>query len=111
MPGSGLMPAIASAMVIIACIWTVLSGDVGEGPRFAAPALGYCSGFVAILPLTVAIGLLPALALVTVAVLRLVEGMALPRAALLAVSTALGSWLLFDRILMVPLPHGALGIF
>lgn len=111
MPGSGLMPAIASTMVVVASLWTVFSGDLGERPRFALPALGYCAGFVAILPLTAAIGLLPSLVLVGVAILRLIEGMTLLRASFVAVTVALGSWFLFERLLMVPLPHGALGIF
>nr|WP_273033230.1 tripartite tricarboxylate transporter TctB family protein [Pseudaminobacter soli] len=107
MPGSGLMPVIACAMIVVACLWTILARDTGERARFASPPLAYCVGFVAILALTSVIGLLPALAIVAAAILRF-EGMSLPRSILIAVAVALGSWLLFERTLMVPLPGGAI---
>lgn len=107
MPGSGLMPVVACAMVIVACLCTILARDTGGRARFASPPLAYCAGFFAILPLTAAIGLLPALAAVATAILRF-EGMSLARSVVIAVAVALGSWLLFERTLMVPLPGGAI---
>jgi hypothetical protein len=107
MPGSGLMPVVSCAMVIVPCLWTILARDTGETARFASPALAYCAGFVAILLLTAAIGLLPALAIVAAAILHF-EGMSLPRSVIIAAAVALGSWLLFERTLMVPLPGGAI---
>lgn len=107
MPGPGLMPVVSCAMVIAACLWTILARDIGEKARFTSPALAYCAGFVAILLLTAAIGLLPALAIVAAALLSY-EGLSLPRSVIIAAAVALGSWLLFERALMVPLPGGAI---
>jgi hypothetical protein len=107
MPGSGVMPVVSCAMVIVPCLWSILTRDTGERARFASPALAYCAGFVAILPLTAVIGLLPALAVVATAILYF-EGMSLSRSVIVAASVALGSWLLFERTLMVPVPGGAI---
>jgi len=109
MPGSGLMPVIASVMVIVSCLWTIAAGDTGERPRFAWPPVAYSAGFVALLPLAAIVGLLPALAIVAAVVLRFIEGVPMLRSAMVTASIAIGSWLLFERILMVPLPHGLLG--
>jgi len=106
-PGSGLLPVVSCAMAIVPCLWTILARDTGESASFASPAIAYCAGFVAILPLTAAIGLLPALAIVATAILRL-EGISFPRSVIIAAALGLGSWLLFERTLMVPLPSGAI---
>lgn len=109
MPGSGLMPIIASVIVIVSCLWTIVAGDTGERPRFARPPLAYGAGFVALLPLAAIFGLLPALAIVAAVILCFVEGVPMLRSVIITASIAIGSWLLFERTLMVPLPHGMLG--
>ncbi|SMH29507.1 tripartite tricarboxylate transporter TctB family protein [Mesorhizobium australicum] len=109
MPGSGLMPSIAAAIVIVACLWAAVAETAQENLSFGLRPLAYCVGLVAILPLSLLVGLLPGLAIVAAVILRFVEGMSIPRSALIAAGTAFGSWLLFERTLMVPLPHGLLG--
>ena len=106
-PGSGLMPLAGGAIVLVSCLAIAIS------ERHAPPAvvlrktpLAYAAAFLVLLPLTAVIGLLPALAILSVVILGAVERMPLGRAVLVAAVVSGGSWLLFSRLLLVPLPQG-----
>jgi putative tricarboxylic transport membrane protein len=104
-PGAGMMPAIAGALLLAANL-SDLPGATGErgisvpGRRVA----GHLAGLFLLVPLSPLIGMVPALAVLSFAILHFVEQLAATRAAVIAVAAALGSWLLFERLLSVPLP-------
>jgi hypothetical protein len=62
------------------------------------------AGLVALIPLTPVIGLLSALAVLVFGILHFIERVTLSRAAVITGATVAGSWLLFERLLSVPLP-------
>ena len=62
------------------------------------------AGLAALVPLTPVLGLLPALAVLVYAILHFIEHVTLSRAAAITAATVTGSWLLFERLLSVPLP-------
>jgi hypothetical protein len=103
-PGAGLMPATAGVLLLVASVVDLrFSTDQGR-PVIAWRPLSYMAGLVALVPLTPLIGLLPALAMFIFAVLYFVERLAVFRAAAVAAGAVAGSWLLFERLLSVPLP-------
>ncbi|MBS7703096.1 tripartite tricarboxylate transporter TctB family protein [Chelatococcus asaccharovorans] len=107
MPGSGLMPLVGASLVIVACLGVAIrERGLPSGFTVHPAPLAYGVGFVLLLPLTALIGLLPALGLMAVAILRWVEHLSLGRSVAVAAVAVLGSWLLFQRLLLVPLPLG-----
>ena len=64
----------------------------------------YMVGLISLMALTPLIGMLPALALFIFAVLYFIEGLAALHATAIAGVAVVGSWLLFERLLSVPLP-------
>ena len=104
-PGAGLMPATAGALLLVASLLDLrIARDQRQWPAIAWPTLSYMAGLVVLVPLTPLIGLLPALAVFIFAILYFVERLALHRAAAIAGVAVAGSWLLFERLLSVPLP-------
>lgn len=104
-PGPGLLPTIAAVLLLVASlasIWSARSGD-GESVAIGRVA-GYALGLILLVPVTAVIGMLPALALFVAVVLWLIEGLRPVHAIAIAVGSALGCWLLFERLLSVPLP-------
>jgi putative tricarboxylic transport membrane protein len=104
-PGAGLMPATAAAILLVASL-ADLRFQPGQ-PRW--PVLGsrpasYMAGLVLLVPLTPLIGLLPALAAFIFVILYFVERLTALRAITIAAGGIAGSWLLFERLLSVPLP-------
>ncbi|MBP1845581.1 hypothetical protein J2046_003854 [Rhizobium petrolearium] len=107
MPGSGLMPLAGGIIVVLSCLAIAIK------ERRKAFILGvsrvpaaYATGFFLLVPVADAIGLLPALAVLSVILLSYVERMPFWRSAIVAVVVSCGSWLLFERLLLVPLPQG-----
>ena len=108
MPASGLMPVVGCAIVLCACLWVAVAESPHATTEVSRPSLVYFAGFAALLPIAALIGLLPALFIVAVALLRFVEGLPLPRAVAIAAAIGLGSWVVFQELLGVPLPHGSI---
>lgn len=104
-PGAGLMPAVAGALLLLASL-SDLRPVKGLHRRLeiASRPLSYMAGLVALIPLTPVIGLLPALAVLVFGILHFIERVTLSRAAVITGATVAGSWLLFERLLSVPLP-------
>lgn len=104
-PGAGLMPALAGTLLLLASL-----GDLRteKGPRrppaFAWRPLGYVAGLAALVPLTPLVGLLPALAVLVFVILHFLERVSLRRSTVITGAIVVGSWLLFERLLSVPLP-------
>jgi Tripartite tricarboxylate transporter TctB family len=103
-PGAGLMPATAGALLLVASVIDLRFSASQGRPAIAWRPLSYMAGLVSLLPLTPLIGLLPALAVFIFAVLYLVERLPVLRATAVAGGAVAGSWLLFERLLSVPLP-------
>ena len=104
-PGAGMMPAIAGGLLLAASLADFRSHATTQdisvpGRRVAS----YLVALVLLVPLTPLIGMGPALAVFAFGILRFVEHVATLRAAILALAMAAGSWLLFERLLSVPLP-------
>jgi len=104
-PGAGLIPATAGALLLVASLPDLrISRGHRQWPAIAWYPLSYMAGLVLLVPLTPLIGLLPALAVFIFAILYFVERLAMLRAAVIAGIAVAGSWLLFERLLSVPLP-------
>ncbi|WP_088348160.1 MULTISPECIES: tripartite tricarboxylate transporter TctB family protein [Rhodomicrobium] len=104
-PGSGLLPMAAAVILLLASLgsFTREPGSA-EGPGNLPRAACYAVGLVAIPPAVMLLGMLPALALFTAIILRLVEAFRMPTVAAVTGASVLGNWLLFDRLLHVALP-------
>ncbi|MCZ0732819.1 tripartite tricarboxylate transporter TctB family protein [Phreatobacter sp. AB_2022a] len=109
-PGPGLMPVVGAGLMLAASLASFGRDKTDSAPEQAGPGLAgslpYMAGFVALIPLTLLIGLLPALALVGAAILRLANGYSTSRAAAIAGGVAAASWVIFAWALAVPLPRG-----
>jgi putative tricarboxylic transport membrane protein len=104
-PGAGLMPAVAGALLLLASLSDLRPAKgLHRQPKVAWRPLSFIVGLVALVPLTPVIGLLPALAVLVFGILHFIERVTLPRAAVITIATIAGSWLLFERLLSVPLP-------
>ncbi len=99
------MPAIAGALLLVASLVDLrFSINQRQWPVTAWRPASYMAGLVLLLPVTPLIGLLPALAVFIFAILYFVERQAVLRATTIAGVAVAGSWLLFERLLSVPLP-------
>lgn len=107
-PGPGLMPAIGAALMLLASLASMRSAaaDDAEG-GFPRSAMVMLLGMALIVPVTTILGLLGALACFTLFSLRVIDRVSLPRSVLLMLGVVGGSWLLFERLLSVPLPKPA----
>jgi putative tricarboxylic transport membrane protein len=103
-PGAGLMPAVAGTLLLASLTDLRPAKGLHRRPEFAWRPLSYMAGLLALIPLTPVIGLLPALAVLVFGILHFIERVTLSRAAVTTGATVAGSWLLFERLLSVPLP-------
>jgi putative tricarboxylic transport membrane protein len=111
MPGSGLVPLVGAGLLFIAGVASALSPaplDEAEELPERRRQFGYIAGLLALPPAIVAIGMFPALALFAFATLYLIERLSIAKAIGIAVASMIGAWLLFERLLSVPLPRSAL---
>jgi Tripartite tricarboxylate transporter TctB family len=107
--GSGLMPMVGAGFVLVSSIVYMLVGaSEDREPQNIHKVASYIVALVA-LPVGVAVfGMLPALAVFAVAVLLLVERIALRKALLIAFAALAFNWLVFQQLLQVALPRSAL---
>jgi putative tricarboxylic transport membrane protein len=108
-PGPGLMPTIGASLMIVAALLSIggLRRDPEAQPGAPSRAsLIYVVSFGLLLPLTAIVGLLPALGLLAAGLLYFAERQSLRLSLSLPVAAAAASWLLFEHLLLVPLPHG-----
>jgi hypothetical protein len=117
-PGPGLLPAMAATLVLVATIAAIVAerraretvaSPVAMAPEAAPPAsrkvLVYAAGLVALPAVIAALGMLAALGLFVLLILRFVERASSGLACAVAGSCVAGSWLLFDVLLKVSLPQ------
>jgi putative tricarboxylic transport membrane protein len=104
-PGAGLMPTAAAALLLIASLADLrMPADRRRWPALAWRPASYMVGLVSLVALTPLIGMLPALAVFIFAILYFIERLAALHATAIAGVAVVGSWLLFERLLSVPLP-------
>jgi putative tricarboxylic transport membrane protein len=104
-PGPGLMPLVGALIMLLACLAS-FSGKTAEASEpIDRPAVAnYIVGLVALPTGIMVLGMLPALALFTAVTLRGIERMRTVQVFVITAATAIGSWLLFEKLLHVPLP-------
>jgi hypothetical protein len=108
-PGSGLLPTIAALVLLVASLASFSRrAEEGEEPGNFPRAASYAAGLIAIPPVVMLLGMLPALALFTAVILRVVEGFRIFRVLLIMGLSVLGNWILFEKLLNVPLPQPGL---
>jgi hypothetical protein len=109
-PGAGLLPCIAAALLLVTSLLALLERASGErAPADAEPVAGskvagYGIGLIVLPPAILVLGMLPALGLFVLVLLRAAEGARWRTAIAVAVASTALSWLLFVRLLRVPLP-------
>lgn len=110
-PGAGLMPSPAAALLAIASLLALREAPPSDPEEEPDPGrlARYSIALVALTPAILVVGMMPALGLFILLCLRLAERMSWRSAALIAVAGTAGSWLLFERLLQVPLPRGLWG--
>lgn len=104
-PAAGMMP-MAAALLLLGASLGVLRW---KKPRLSWPPgawrkAGTIGGLVLLVPAIALLGMLGALGLFCFAMLYGVERLPLARSAAIALGAVTGSWLLFERLLSVPLP-------
>lgn len=104
-PGPGLLPIIGAMILLVASLASIRREAETE---FLTPQSYLVAGYVAgllVIPLCVfLLGMLPTLAIFTVLVLRVFEKLRTLPVLLIAGANALGSWVLFEKLLDVSLP-------
>jgi putative tricarboxylic transport membrane protein len=103
-PGPGLMPAAAGALLVCASA-AELRVAAPSWPQFGRRLLTH-AGLLILLPFaSLVLGMLAALAAYAIVVLYVIERRPLPEAAAVASLATAGCWLLFEKLLSVPLPR------
>jgi hypothetical protein len=108
-PGAGLMPVLAAVILLVTSLLSLLErrqpaeGEAYDNRRVA----WYGAGLLVLGPAILAVGMLAALGLFVLIMLRLAEHARWRTAALVAGLSVAASWLLFVRLLSVPLPGPA----
>jgi len=109
-PGPGFFPIVAGGALLLLALATLAER---EGPAedgvFIRRLLGYVAGLVGFALAMEPLGALPAVAVLFVWLLGAVEGLSWRAVASTTVVATAGAWLLFDRLLNVPLPRGPFG--
>ena len=122
-PGPGLFPLLACALAVVAALLSIgeswfgkvpapIEGDAEEdaGPIGWRRLLVYVAVVLGWPWLLAPLGFLLSTALSLLVLLRIGERMAWPGVALVLVGALGASWLVFERLLGVPLPRGAFGL-
>jgi hypothetical protein len=104
-PAAGLMP-MAAAILLLAASLAALRWEIPRlvWPQGAWRKASYIGGLLLLVPAISLLGMLGALGLFCFALLYGVERLPLARSAAIAICAMMGSWLLFGRLLSVPLP-------
>jgi putative tricarboxylic transport membrane protein len=102
-PGAGLMPAAAGALLVCASAAEIRLA-APRWPTFSRRLLAHAGALILLPFASLGLGMLVALATYVVAVLYVIEGRRLLSAAGIAGLATAGCWLLFEKLLSVPLP-------
>lgn len=106
-PGAGLMPCLGATLLLIASVFVFREKQSAAGDDVHVGRIAGYGGGLLLLPLAVSVvGMLPALGLFILILLRLAEGVRWRAAVAAAVISSAAAWLLFGHLLQVPLPGG-----
>jgi putative tricarboxylic transport membrane protein len=106
-PGAGLMPGIASlALVVFAGIAAFEAPPAAGEPVHVPRLAGYVAGLAGFALLMGPLGAIPSIVALFAWTLGVVERWRWRTVAAIAAGAALFAWVLFDRLLSVPLPRG-----
>jgi hypothetical protein len=103
-PGPGMMPAIGASLVLAAIAASMICENDTRKYHPHRPVLVFAAGLIAIIPVTLVAGLLASLGLFAIYALRICSSVPLKRAIPTALGVAAASWLVFEKLLSVPLP-------
>lgn len=109
-PGAGMMPGLSGvALCVFAAIAAFERRASQEEPAHLPRLAGYVAGLAGFALLMDPIGAVPAIIALFLWTLGVVERWPWRRVLPIAAGAALFAWVLFDRLLQVPLPKGLLG--
>jgi putative tricarboxylic transport membrane protein len=113
-PGAGLFPAASGgAMALLGLLILVTEtstpGPAPQGESRPLRLLGYIAGLLAFALLMETLGAIAAIVLLFLWLLAVVERLPWRLVLAVTVGSAFSTWLLFERLLQVPLPRGFLG--
>jgi hypothetical protein len=102
------MPTIAALILLVASLGSFRREPEEQGePVNISRSAAYAAGLVALPPAVMLLGMLPALALFTAVILRLVEGYRAATVLAITGANVLGNWIVFEQLLNVGLPQPA----
>lgn len=105
-PGAGLMPCFGAALLLVCSLFSLREKlATAEGRPDFGRVFGYGTGLLLLYPGTLLLGMLPALGIFILLLLRFAEGARWPGAMLVALVSSAAGWLLFGQLLQVPLPQ------
>ena len=111
-PGAGLMPSLAAILLAATSLLALgdkPTADVAEDESDPGRLARYAIALIALVPAILVVGMMPALGLFLLLCLRLAERMSWRSSLTIALCGTAASWLLFERLLQVPLPRGVWG--
>jgi putative tricarboxylic transport membrane protein len=108
-PGPGLLPSLAGASLSLFAGWSLFVAPpaASEGQVFLPRLAGYVVGLLGFGLLMKPLGAIVVIVLLFLWILGIVERLAWQRVLVITVCASAGAWLLFDRLLGVPLPRFA----
>jgi putative tricarboxylic transport membrane protein len=111
-PGAGLMPSLAAILLAATSLMALGEKPIAEpveGEPDPDRLVRYAIALIALVPAILVVGMMPALGLFMLLCLRLAERMSWRSSLTIALCGTAASWLLFERLLQVPLPRGVWG--
>ena len=108
-PGAGLLPVVAAVLLLVLSLLVLRERPPADAEPVDRPRIfKYGAGLLALPPAILAVGMLPALGVFVLLMLRLAEGARWRTALVVAVASTALCWLLFVYLLHVPLPVSAI---
>jgi len=105
-PGAGLLPGVAGIALCVFSLIALLEPPPASEPAHRPRLAGYVVGLAGFAWLMDPLGAVAAIVVLFAFTLGIVERWPWRRVVPIAVGAALFAWVLFDRLLQVPLPGG-----
>lgn len=109
MPGPGLFPLVSAVLLVIALAATIQdTGSTEEATQDVERSrfLGYVVAIAGFVGLLIVVGTLPAVFVFLCFVVAVVERLRWSHTLMMASATTGACWVVFERLLAVPLPSG-----
>lgn len=105
-PAAGLFPFLAALLLIATSLLCTIQAVSGEDPIEIPRVIAYCVALALFCVLLEVLGFVAAAFLFLIGVLMFIEQMKWQIAGLFSAAVAVATWILFEILLSVPLPHG-----